>query len=78
MSLSHNSNKPAEASKTEANKPAEAANAGFLCRATTSRLVDPFTLQEYPTSRDVEVASIKEGSWLDCQIKAGLISKRKA
>lgn len=60
-----------EAAKKAASQGAKAAR----FRATKGTLVDPFTLAGYHVTRDTEAAEPKTGSWLDCQIKAGLIIK---
>jgi len=41
--------------------------------AKAKYLKDPFTGQTYTSRSKVDVNEIKEGGWLDCQIKAGLL-----
>ena len=63
---------PAEKASAEA-PPAEGVKRVLLC-AVTYPIADPTTCIKYGTNQGMP-ADVKEGNWVDCQIKAGVLKE---
>lgn len=66
---------PPEQEPTEAPVTAKAAGKGTtntFARAVTYPIADPMTLIKYQLNISMP-AAVKEGNWVDCQIKAGVL-----